>query len=152
MNCFTNDSTPKVTIKGDVVDRRDRDKERREIRIDKTESRKLPLKDYPVTHKTCPEGLETMVISGQTRCQASFHRYTEKTRGGEGAYIGSATRRLDNDRSQSEVFRNFLQEVGVFTPGTEVNLDLEKCGDVIRVYLSRLPPAKARSSPLLTRP
>jgi hypothetical protein len=128
-------ANPRITVKGKITDRKDPDRPRREILIEKTESRKLPIKDYPVTHKINPEGLEVIVISSQgERCQASFHRFTKASRFGEGAYIGSATKRLE-DRSQSNQFRNFLQQVGVFTPGTQVNLDFEKRGEVIRVYL-----------------
>jgi hypothetical protein len=132
MNLSTN---PRITVKGKIIDRKDPDRPRREIVIEKTESRKLPIKDYPITHKIKPEGLEVIVISSQGECcQASFHRFTEASRFGESAYIGSATKRLE-DHSQSNQFRNFLQQAGVFTPGTQVNLDFEKRGEVIRVYL-----------------
>ncbi len=136
MNDSTNNSTPRIPVKGKINDRKDK-KPGREIVIEKTESRKLPIKDYPITHKTIPEGLEAIVISSQGKCcQASFHRFAKASRFGEGAHIFTATRRL-NDRSQAELFRNFLQKAEVFTPGTQVNLDFEKCGEVIRVYLSR---------------
>ena len=150
MNDSTNNSTPMITVKGKIIDRKDLDRPRREIAIEKTESRKLPMKDYPITHKICSEGLEVIIISGATKCQASFHRYPKQSRYGEGAYIGSATRRL-HDNSQSALFRNLLQQAGVFTPGAQVNLELQKCGKVIRVCLSGPYPATARGSgPLVT--
>ena len=151
MNDSTNNSTPMITVKGKIIDRKDPDRPRREIVIEKTESRKLPIKDYPITHKTIPEGLEAIVISSQGKCcQASFHRFAKASRFGEGAYIGSATKRL-GDRSQSNQFRNFLQQAGVFTPGTQVNLEFQKYGKVIRVYLSGTCPTTAKSSgPLVT--
>ena len=135
MNNSTNNSTRRIPVKGKIIDRKDK-KPGREIIIEKTESRKLPINDYPLTHKRKPEGLEVEVIavSSQGKCQASFHRYPEKSRYGEGAHIFTATRRL-HDNSQSDLFRNFLQHAGVFTPGTQVNLDFEKRGEVIKVYL-----------------
>ncbi len=133
MNLSTNNSTPRITVKGEIIDRKDK-KPGREIVIEKTESRKLPINDYPITHKRKPEGLEVIAVSRQGKCQASFHRYPKKSRYGEGAHIYTATRRL-HDNSQSDLFRNFLQQAGVFTPGTQVSLDFEKCGKVIRVYL-----------------
>ena len=135
MNNLANNSALRISVEGRIIDRKDRDRPRREIAIEKTESRKLPIKDYPITHKTIPEGLEAIVISTQGECcQASFHRFIATSRFGEGAYIGSATKRL-GDRSQSNQFRNFLQKAEVFTPGTKVNLDFEKRGKATRVYV-----------------
>ena len=150
MHYSTNNSTPRITVKGKIIDRKDLDRPRREIAIEKTESRKLPMKDYPLTHKNCPAGLEVMVISGAGKCQASFHRYPKQSRYGEGAYIGSATHRL-HDNSQSSLFRHFLQQTGVFTPGIQVNLEFQKCGNVIEVYLSGLCPSTTKNArPLVT--
>lgn len=125
-----------ITVHGKVTDRKDRDKPRREIVInEKSELSKLPIAHYPLTWKTKPEGLPTMLMSATgANCEASFHRFPEEARGGEHAYIGSATRRLRN-ASQSAIFRSFLIQTGVFAPETPVKLDFQKCGKVIKVYL-----------------
>ncbi len=137
MNISTNNPASRVTIRGKINDRQDPNRQRREIAIEKEESRKLPLKDYPLTHNSVPQGLEVELIAerSQSKCQASFHRYPEESRFGEGAHIYTATTRL-RDYSQCGRFHSFLQEAGVLTPETEVNLDFEKSGAVIRVYLT----------------
>lgn len=135
MRFSTNKPTQGITIRGEITDRKDLNKQRREIGIEKAESRKLPLKDYPLTHRNIPDGLEVLVLSSHGQCQASFHRYPEGSRFGEGAYIGSATNRL-KDRSQADRFSRFLQQAGVFMPGTPVNLDFVKYGQVINVCIS----------------
>ena len=135
MSISTNSSTPRIAIRGRINDREDPNGQRREIVIEKEESRKLPLKDYPLTHNGVPQGLEVELIAvrSQSKCHASFHRYPEESRYGEGAHIYTATTRL-RDYSQCGRFHSFLQEAGVLTPETEVNLDFEKSGAVIRVY------------------
>lgn len=152
MEFTTNNPTHRITIKGEIINRNDPNPRRREIGIDKVESRKLPLKDYPLTHRKIPDGLEVLASSGHGQCQASFHRYPEESRYGEGAYVGSATKRLNNDRSQAEKFSTFLEQAGVFTPGTLVNLDFVKCGQVINVYISGFSPATTKGSPPLMTP
>ena len=137
MNISTNNPTSRITVRAKINDREDPGRQRREIVIEKGESRKLPLQDYPLTHKAHPEGLEVELIDtrSQTGCQASFHRYPEESRFGEGAHIYTATRRL-KDNSQCGLFHIFLQGVGVFTPGTPVTLGFERRGKAITVYLS----------------
>ena len=123
-----------ITVCGKIIDRKDKDKLGREIVVnEKSELYKLPIAHYPLTWETEPEGLAATLISGEHECEASFHRFPKEARGGEHVYIGSATRRL-HDTSQSALFRSFLQQAGVFTPGTQVNLNFQKCGNVIRVY------------------
>lgn len=152
MKFSTNNPTHRITVKGEIINRNDPNPRRREIVIEKAESRKLPLKDYPLTHENIPEGLEVLALSSHGQCQASFHRYPEKSRYGEGAYIGSATKRLNNDLSQAEKFSTFLEQAGVFTPGTPVNLDFQKFGTLIKVYLSGVSPATTKSSQRLVTP
>lgn len=151
MRFSTNKPTHGITTMGEIIDRKDLNKQRREIGIEKAESRKLPLKDYPSTHKNIPDGLEVLALSSHGQCQASFHRYPEGSRFGESAYIGSATSRL-KDRSQADRFSIFLQQAGVFVPGTQVSLDFVKHGQVIHVYVSAVPPATTQSSPPLATP
>jgi len=130
VNNSMNNSTHRVTVRGEISDRKDPHNPRREVKIKKTESCKLSRKDYPITLKEIPEGLAVEIIDVRNRssCQASLHSSSE------GAYIGSATRRLSNP-SQAALFSRFLQQAGVFRPGTPVDLDFEKCGNVIRVHL-----------------
>ena len=137
MRLSTNRPTLSITVSGVITDRDPKhpNRQRREIGIGKAESRRLPLKDYPLTHKEDPNGIAVLASSSHGQCQASFHRYPERTRFGEGAYVGSATRRL-HDRSQADEFTRFLQEAGVSRPGTAVSLDFKKHGQVVRVYIS----------------
>lgn len=148
MKFSTNTPTHGITVRGEIIDRQQPSKQRREIGIERAESHKLPLQDYPLTHLNTPDGLEVLASSSHGQCQASFHRYPELSRYGEGAYIGSATRRL-KDRSQADRFSVFLQQAGVSTPGTEVSLDFVKHGRVIHVYVSAVPPAAGHSAPSL---
>ncbi|MBI2852416.1 MAG: hypothetical protein HYX84_04880 [Chloroflexi bacterium] len=133
---YPEDATSRTTVTGRISDRNEPNRLGREIVLEKAESRKLSIKDYPLTHKAVPEGLEVIAItvSHQAQCQASFHRYPEGSRYGESAYIGSATRRL-KDRSQAKQFRLLLQQTGVDKPGTLVNLDFVRHGNVIKVYV-----------------
>lgn len=130
MNNSMNNSTHRVTVRAEITDRKDPHHPRREVKIKKTESCRLSRKDYPITRKKIPEGLAVEIIDVRNRrsCQASLHRSSE------GAYIGSATRRL-SDPSQAALFSRFLQQAGVFRPGTPVGLGFEECGNVIRVHL-----------------
>ncbi len=148
MNISTNNPTSRITTRGKVNDRKDPNRQRREIVIEKEESRRLPLNDYPLTHLSIPDGLEVLASSSHGQCQASFHRYPEGSRFGEGAHIYTATRRL-KDKSQADKFSVFLQQAGVFAPGTEVSLDFIKGGQVIHLYVSRVPPTTTQSSPPL---
>lgn len=152
MKFSTNNSNHRITLKGEIINRNDPNPRRREIGIEKAESRKLPLNDYPLTHIHTPEGLEALASSSHGQCQISFHRYPEGSHFGEGAYIGSATKRLNNDLSQAEKFSTFLEQAGVFKPGTLVNLDFVKYGQVINVYISGFSPTTAKSSPPLVTP
>lgn len=131
MNCTA------VTVKGKINDRKDKDKPRREILInEKSQLAKLPMADYPVTHMTEPKGLAATLISGEHKCEASFHRYPEGSRLGEHAYIGSATKRL-RDVDQASLFEEFLKKGRIFTPETEVRLDFKKCSQGMMVYISQ---------------
>ena len=93
----------------------------------------LPLDIYPITHLHRPNGIGVTLTYGHQECEASLHRYPERSRGGKFFYIGSANSRLRSKR-YTEEFRQFLERVGIVEEGTLVNLEFEG----YRVLISRL--------------
>jgi hypothetical protein len=55
---------------------------------------------------------------GEHECEVPFHRYENRF------YIGSANRRL-RLRDYTEVFRKFLQKVGIVEKGTLIKLEFD---------------------------
>jgi len=133
MNGKFNCPIGKISVRGKINDRNDKDKQRMEILIsDKHEIAKLPMDYYPLTG---PPGLPVTLKSQVSICQATFHRYETGRRGGEHIYIGSATRRM-KDRSQAKSFAQFLVNGGFFIPDLVVELDFVCNDQNIQIYIS----------------
>lgn len=94
-------------------------KDRREITVNnKLECYNLPLDQYPVTHLIRPEGIGVTLKHNVHECEASLHRFEKHF------YIGSATRRLGS-RDYAEMFRRFLEKVGIVEERTAVKLGFD---------------------------
>ncbi|MFH1625036.1 MAG: hypothetical protein ABID54_07750 [Pseudomonadota bacterium] len=96
--------------------------------VSKRDTENLSLDTYRITHLITPEGRGATIISGDLRCEVSFHRHENGD-----FYIGSARRRL-GEPACTERFLNFLQAAGITTPGMLVELEF----DEYEIYVSQI--------------